>query len=151
MSLHVSDSTSKSTDDWLPTFPGEHPTVSQIESYFKKATPLVTVRGFDYDIRGDTPPHLLPYKVLNDTTGLTELSEDEAGSKFAAMKHNQYVRKLESENVLKTQQYLTALGQHRNLFAQAIIMSLSVKAPLCLDALKSKHMVKTDLYDGTAV
>ena len=83
---------------------GEHPTVSQIKSYFKKATPLVTVRGFDYDISGDTPPHLLAYKALNDTTGLMELTEDETGSKFLAMKHNQYVRKLESENVLKTQQ-----------------------------------------------
>ena len=125
--------------------------MSQIEGYYKRAIPLVTARGFDYDIRGDTPPHLLAYKSLHDITGLAEVTEDEAGGKLAAMKHNQHVRKLQGENVLKTEQFEVALGQHRNLFAQAIIMSLSVRAPLRLDALKAKHMSKPGLYDGTAM
>jgi len=153
MSLQFTDSTSKSSDEWLPTFPGEHPTVSQIEGFFKKAIPLVTVRGYDYDVRGDTPPNLLSFQSVHDLTGLTELNAADAGGMAAAMKHNQYVRKLRAENDLKQNQYAVAIGQHRNLFAQAIILSLSGRAPLRLDALKDKHKVPTKegLFDGTAM
>ena len=66
LSLGATDNTSsKSQDFWLPQWPCEEPTAQQLEEYFKAATPLVTSRGYDYDVRGEMPPSLLHLSLLN--------------------------------------------------------------------------------------
>ena len=96
-STTLSDQPVKS-DAWLPQWPAEELTAQQVEEYFKQAEPLVTSRGFDYDVRGETRPDLLRFERLNDLDGLTELTESEAGSKMAMQKHNNMVRRLTLEN-----------------------------------------------------
>ena len=84
----VASTTDKSAERWLPIFPGEEPNVEQIKEWFKEATPLVHTRGYDYDIRGETPPALLPFTIVQSVDGMAELTATEAGGAAAAMKHN---------------------------------------------------------------
>ena len=142
----------KTQDDWLPTWPCEEPTAQQLEEYFKIATPLVTSRGHDYDVRGELPPSLLHLSQLHHMDGMTELSATQAGGIAAAQKHNMQIRKMIADNDQKTLQRAAVLAQQRNLFASAIILSLHRTAPIRLEALKAKHATGTDgVFDGTAM
>ena len=105
LSLGASDNTSsKSQDFWLPQWPCEEPTAQQLEEYFKAATPLVTSRGYDYDVRGEMPPSLLHLSQLHNMSGMTELSATEAGGEAAAQKHNMQIRKMAPAHVRGGQQ-----------------------------------------------
>ena len=145
----------KSSEDFLPAWPSEEAPAQMIEEYFRMAEPLVTLKGYDYDVRGETPPQLLKYDKLIDTTGITELtpaSDATPTVKMQIQKHNLMLRGQIASNDLLTEQGAIEKRRLRNLFAQAIILSLTPNAPLRLDNLKKKHAVTghADTYDGTA-
>ena len=52
-------SVQKSSDDWLPVWPSEEAPAQLVDEYFKIGSPLVVIRGYDYDLRGETHPSLL--------------------------------------------------------------------------------------------
>ena len=98
---------SKSSDDWLPVWPSEEAPVQFVEEYFRKATPLITMKGFDFDLRGETPPSLLKYDALIDVRGLTEMTpaaDASLATKMSIQKHNLTLRSQIAQNALLVQQ-----------------------------------------------
>ena len=151
-SIHVSNDTSGKSDNWLPEWPSEVLSAQQLEEYFKKADPLVVSRGYDYDLRGECRPDLMRFNRLHDTTGLTQLTESQAGGLLAMQKHNNtLINRLTRENAQFIAEGNAAIAQARNLFASAIILSMRPKAPLRLQELLTKHEVRTKpgTYHGT--
>ena len=151
-SLNIASS--KSADDWLPVWPSEEAPAQFVEEYFRKATPLITLKGFDFDVRGETPPSMLKYDNLTDVRGLTEMTpaaDATVSQQIAIQKHNLMLRSQINANALLVQQGTLEKRRHRNLFAQAIILSLTPNAPVRLEALMTKHAVAghANTYNGT--
>ena len=125
-----------------------------VEEYFRKATPLITLKGFDFDLRGETPPSLLKYESLTDVRGLTEMTpaaDATVATKMSIQKHNLMLRSQIAQNALLVQQGILEKRRHRNLLAQAIVLSLTPNAPIRLQALLKKHEVAghANTYNGT--
>ena len=146
-----SEQSAVKSDAWLPVWPAEELTPQQLEEFFKQADPLITARGFDYDVRGETRPDLMRFERLHDMDGLSELTESEAGGKLQMQKHNAMIKKMNAENAQMMAEGIAALAQSRNLLASAITLSMRPKAPLRLDELLSKHELasKPGTYNGT--
>ena len=75
-------------------------------------------------------------------TSMTEITLEEAGGNKSTMqKHNSiYWQKLRENQQMQIESD-ALLAQQRNLFAAAITLSLRPKAPLRLEALRTKHAV----------
>ena len=101
-------------------------------------------------MRGETPP-ALAHIAFTRKTGLVKLSKEDRAKAgpIEAAKYDQLIAKADNDEIIRQEQFRSAMAEHKNRLAAIIMAALRPKAGLRLRALRAAHQVKgTDIFDG---